>query len=382
MCSPKLSRRDVMTYLLRAAGGAAMGHAGLHAYAQDAPNGGEADWNIGAFQKRFRVPAMSIAISRGGRFVFDHAGGMADRDHLVQAQQNTLFRIADLSQAITAVAIFSLVEQGKLQLSDTVFGPSGVLGVKFGRPPYRNYVAAITVDQLLSHTCGGWSADGDDPMLHNSGWDRTKLITATIADVPLVNQPGTHWAYSNFDYCVLGRVIEEVTGQSYEAYVQSAILAACGITGMQIAQNSERHRAPNEAAYIGQYSEDPYKININRMDSCAGWIASSTQLVQFLDHVGGAPGIPALLKPATLQQMTTPVSVSPANSRFARGWFIGSNGNWWHAGSLPGSTGVMMRNPDSSSSAALFNTRSEPHQEMDDAAYELLLNLQQRFAAQ
>jgi CubicO group peptidase (beta-lactamase class C family) len=88
-----------------------------------------------------------------------------------------------------------------------------------------------------------------------------------------------------------------VTGQPYESYVQTNILARCGITDMQIAHNSERQRASNEVVYIGQYSEDPYKINISRTDSSDGWVASSTRLVQFLNHVAGAQNIPALLKP-------------------------------------------------------------------------------------
>jgi len=52
-------------------------------------------------------------------------------------------------------------------------------------------------------------------------------------------------------------------------------------------------------------------------------------------------------------------------------------GTWFHSGSLPGSTTLMMRNPDSSCSAALCNTRTEPHQEMDDALYNMLRQLTQ-----
>ena len=62
-------------------------------------------------------------------------------------------------------------------------------------------------------------------MMHNDGWDHTKLIAETIANQPLTNQPGTHWAYSNFGYCILGRVIEQITGQPYDAYVKGNILA-------------------------------------------------------------------------------------------------------------------------------------------------------------
>jgi CubicO group peptidase (beta-lactamase class C family) len=237
----------------------------------------------------------------------------------------------------------------------------------------------ITVDNLLTHTAGGWAADDNDPMFHNNGWDQAKLISSTIDDVPLVSQPGTQWPYSNFGYCVLGRVIEQVTGQPYKAYVQANILAPYGITTMQIAKNNERQRASSEVIYIGQYSEDPYKININRMDSTAGWIASSTQLVQFLDHVAGAPGIPATLKPETTRVMTTPAPAYPqGDARYAHGWIESNNGNgsWWHSGSLPGSTGLMIRNPDGSCAAAICNTRSEPHQEMDNSLFGMLRDMQ------
>jgi CubicO group peptidase (beta-lactamase class C family) len=330
----------------------------------------------GAFQQQYHVPAMSFAISKDGRFVFDRAGGMADRQHMMQAQQDTIFRIADVSKPITAVAIFSLIQAGKLNLNDKVFGPAGILGTKYGQTPYKPYVTDVTVDHLLAHTAGGWAADDSDPMFHNNGWDQAKLIASTIENMPLTSPPGTHWAYSNFGYCVLGRVIEQVTGQPYDAYVQANILAPCGITGMQIGRNSQRDRASNEVVYIGQYSEDPYKVNVSRMDSTAGWLASSTQLVQFLNHVAGAPGIPALLKPEAIRTMTTPaVAAPPGNVRCARGWMVANDGTWFHSGSLPGSTSLMVHNPDGSCSAALCNTRTEPHGEMDDALYQTMSNL-------
>jgi CubicO group peptidase (beta-lactamase class C family) len=339
---------------------------------------GEMGRIAGAFRQQFSVPATSIAISRNGQFVYDQSIGMADRQHLVQAQQDSLFRIASLSIPITSVTIFSLIEQGKLKLTDKVFGPSAIFGIKYGKPPYKQYIADITVDHLLTHTCGGWAADATDPMMHNDGWDQTKLITETIANQPLTNPPGTNWAFSNFGYCILGRVIEQVTGQPYQSYVQASILAPCGITTMQIAKNKESQRAPNEVVYFGQYSEDPYKLNITRMDSDAGWIASSTQLVQFLNHVAGAPNIPALLKPATIQLMTTPASAyPPGDARYARGWMVRNNGAgpWWHSGSLPGTTTIMVRTPTGFCWAALANTRTQPDNEINTAIDQMMWNM-------
>jgi CubicO group peptidase (beta-lactamase class C family) len=330
------------------------------------------------FRRQFSVPATSIAISRDGQFVYDQAVGMGDRQHLVQVQQASLFRIAAVTMPITSVTIFALIEQGKLHLTDKVFGPSGILGTTYGKPPYKQYITDITVDDLLTHTAGGWPNDSTDPMMHNLSWDHTKLITETIANMPLVNPPGTHWAYSNFGYCVLGRVIEQVTGQPYSSYVQANILAPCGISTMQIAANKESQRAPNEVVYYGQYSEDPYKLNVTRMDSNGGWIASSTELVQFLNHVAGAPGIPALLKPATIQAMTTPAAAYPqGTARYARGWMVRNNeaGAWWHNGSLPGSTTIMVRTATGMCWAALTNTRTQPSNEIDTALDEMMWNL-------
>jgi CubicO group peptidase (beta-lactamase class C family) len=381
MATHSFSRRAFLSDMLRASTFAAIGSPALSLLAQAGfnPRGAGPGVYINEFARQFRVPATSVAISKNGRFVFDHAGGMANGQHLTQAQQNSLFRIADLSKPVTAVTIFSLIEAGKLSLTDKVFGASGILGMKYAKPAYGPFVTEVSIDDLLTHTAGGWGAGNNDPMFHNNGWDQLKLIASTLETMPLTQPPGTQWVYSNFGYYLLGRVIEQVTGQTYEAYVESNILAPCGITGMQVGRNSERQRAANEVIYVGQYDEDPYKINLSRMDSSAGWIASSTQMVQFLNHVAGAPGIPALLKPETVRTMTTPAAAYPAgDARYARGWMVSNNGagSWWHSGSLPGSTALMLRTPDGACSAVLCNTRTEPHQEMDSALFQMLWNIQ------
>ena len=177
------------------------------------------------------------------------------------------------------------------------------------------------MDNLLTHTSGGWPNDSTDPMFRFDSWDQSKLISWTLENLPLTFPPGQHWAYSNFGYCLLGRVIEQVTGQPYADYVQANILAPCGISDMRIAANKLKERAPNEVEYYGQYSEDPYKMNVTRMDSHGGWIATPTDLAIFLDHVAGAPNIPSLLKPETIKIMTTPSPAYPQSSpaKYARG---------------------------------------------------------------
>jgi CubicO group peptidase (beta-lactamase class C family) len=378
-----LSRRTLLSNLALTAAATTISPA-LEAFAQLQSSGATSQQRaemgrIAAdFRKQFSVPATSIAISRNGQFVYDQAIGIADAANLVQARQDSLFRIASVTKPITSVAIFSLIEQGRLNLNDKVFGPSGVLGTKYGKLPYKPFITDITVDHLLTHTSGGWPNDSTDPMFRNPSWDQTKLINWTLANLPITSPPGTHWAYSNFGYCLLGRVIEQVTAEPYHSWVRTNILGPCGISTMQIARNKESDSANNEVVYYGQSSEEPYKLNITRMDSHGGWIASSTELVQFLNHVAGAPGIPALLKPETIKTMTTPAPAYPAgDARYARGWMVHNNGagNWWHNGSLPGTTSLMVSTPTGMCWAALCNTRTEPKDQINTALDQMMWNI-------
>src|ERR1700743_2831759 len=113
-----------------------------------------------AFKRRFSLPPLSVAISRNGQFVFDRGFGFnqgfrfGNVKDMGPTNMSSLFRIADVTMPITSVAIFTLIEQGKLNLTDKIFGSSGILGTKYGEAPYGQYVTDITVDNLLTHTCG------------------------------------------------------------------------------------------------------------------------------------------------------------------------------------------------------------------------------------
>jgi hypothetical protein len=164
----------------------------------------------------------------------------------------------------------------------------------------------ITVEHLLAHTAGAWRNSADDPMFMNLEMNHSQLIQWTLRNRPLDHSPGQNIAYSNFGYCVLGRVIEKVTGQPYAAYVRNSVLRRCGINDMTIAGNTDALRLPEEVKYYGQGADNPYGMNVARLDSCGGWIARPADLVQFLMHVSGFATPPNILKPQTIIIMTTP----------------------------------------------------------------------------
>ena len=83
------------------------------------------DKEVKAFMKRWHIPGGSLALVKDGHLLYTQAYGKADTD--IPAQPYHLFRIASLSKPITALAILKLQEQGKLKLTDKVFGPKGIL---------------------------------------------------------------------------------------------------------------------------------------------------------------------------------------------------------------------------------------------------------------
>jgi CubicO group peptidase (beta-lactamase class C family) len=307
-----------------------------------------------AFMSSHSVPGLSVAVARDGDLLYERGFGFADRDQHEPVTPAHLFRIASVSKPITSATLFHLMEEKRLTLEDTVFGPRGILGDTFGKAPYKPWVEEIRIKHLLTHTGGGWQNDGTDPMFRNPRMSHKELLTWAIENVALAHPPGEHFAYSNFGYCILGRVIEKVAEVAYEQHVRETILKRCGVTAMRIAGNTLAERAPSEVIYYGAGRQDPYNMNVRRMDSHGGWLAAARDLAMFASHVDGHSASRNILEPASIQEMTT---ASSANAGYAKGWAVNRTPNWWHGGSLPGTTSIMVRTASGFCWAALANTR-------------------------
>lgn len=305
---------------------------------------------------QYHVPGMAIAITRNGKLVYARGYGNADTTTHTPVTPQHLFRIASVSKCITAIAILKLAEAKLLSLDDHVFGEKALLDKVYGRPPYAAALKKITIRQLLQHTAGGWTNNGADPMFSHPEMNANELISWTLLHQPLNNEPGEVYAYSNFGYCILGRVIEKVSGMRYEDYVKKAVLLPCGITDMQIGGNTTAQRKPGEVVYYGQHGEQPYIYNITRMDAHGGWIASATDLARLLVHVDGFPLPADLLSVNSITAMTTG---STANPGYALGWAVNPWHNWWHSGSLPGTASEIIRSQKGFNWVMLCNTRTD-----------------------
>jgi CubicO group peptidase (beta-lactamase class C family) len=307
------------------------------------------------FMAQYKVPGFSVAFARHGQFVYRAGFGFADSAKGERTTPDHLFRIASVTKPITSAGVFSLIEKGQLQLDARVFGEGGLLGFDYGAT-YPDPVKQITLTHLLTHTCGGWEKGQGDPMFLNPKMNHKELITWTLLHRPLKNTPGTHYGYSNFGYCLVGRILEKITGRSYTEYVQQQVLAKCGIRNMRLAGNTLADRAAQEVVYYGQNKQNPYGLNVTRMDSHGGWIATPSDLVQFLMHVDGFTTTPNILAADTFKTMTTPSAVNPG---YAYGWCVNKAHNYWHDGSLAGTTTIAVRTASGLCWAGFANTRTD-----------------------
>jgi CubicO group peptidase (beta-lactamase class C family) len=296
------------------------------------------------------IPGLSLAITRDDRLVYAQGFGFADTSTGVIVHPDNLFRIASVSKPITAIAVMRLIEQGKLSLSSKVFGSGSLLGTTFGTNPYSTRTLSITVQHLLEHTSGYSNAEGD-PMFMNLDMTQSQLITWVLDNRQPTSDPGTKHEYLNFGYCLLGRVIEKVTGQSYERQTRIDVLnAAPQRTMMSIGGDTVGERQPMEVTY---YPSDAYKLKVRRFDAHGGWIARPIDLVGVLTRVDGFSMRPDIIKPETLRTMWTP---STANSGYGKGWIVASN---WkgHNGAITGTIAYLVRRDDGFGFAVTANTR-------------------------
>lgn len=358
---------------------------------------------IADLMARWEIPGGAVAVVKDGRLVLARGYGLADIERDEPVQSGSLFRIASISKPITAVAVLKLAQEGRLDLDDKAFQLLEHLQAPTGATTDSG-IYDITIRQLLRHS-GGWVRDRSfDPMFIPERAARgvgapepatCETIIRFMLGQPLQFYPGTQYAYSNFGYCILGRIIEEVTGQSYDEYVRSQVLQPMGITRMRIGATLLDGRVEGEVRYYNYpragsaypvFPDVPGRVPwpyggfyLEAMDAHGGWVASPIDLMRFVTSVDGSRS-PVFLEPETVSLMVSRPDTPDwegTSSYYGMGWRIRpvrNNANWWHVGDLPGTTTILVRTYHGLAWAALFNSRprdSEKFQgELDDALWE------------
>jgi N-acyl-D-amino-acid deacylase len=345
------------------------------------------------FMEKHRAPGASLAISDHGRLVYAKGFGLADVATREPVTPSSLFRIASVSKPVTAVAIMQLVDADKLELDTPV---SSIL--KDYEPHLEEDAelddrqGKITIRHLLQHR-GGWDRDKSfDGMFQPvrfakalgaappAGHDE---IIRCMLGTRLDFDPGERFAYSNYGYCLLGRVIEELTGQSYEDYVREHVLKPLGIEAMTVGATHLAKRHDGEVRYydaavgrsvfakdLDQRVPEPYGAwHLEAMDSHGAWLASAADLVQFASAFDDAANCTLLTAGAIETMFERPPGLAgfdkkdgPLEKFYAAGWQVQCDGKQrvryqMHGGSLPGTSTKLVRRADGRNFAILFNAR-------------------------
>jgi CubicO group peptidase (beta-lactamase class C family) len=198
------------------------------------------DARFARFQQEAHVPGLVYGIVRDGKLVHVRAMGVQDLDSKRPVNGDSLFRIASMSKAFTALAILKLRDEGKLELDTQA--EAYVPEMRDWRYPTSDS-PRIRVRDLLSHV-GGFVTDDPwgDRQQDLSEADFTKLLRN---GVPFTRTPGTAYEYSNFGYALLGRIVTKVSGRPYKDYIEQEIMRPLGMTstGYEIAESPLAKRA-------------------------------------------------------------------------------------------------------------------------------------------
>jgi CubicO group peptidase (beta-lactamase class C family) len=181
---------------------------------------------------------MIIEVAQNGQLLFSGVYGKADVEQGAPVTRDTVFRLASITKQFTAAAVLTLVEEGRLNLDDTLAQ----------HVPEMPTAARVRVRELLTHT-SGIPDYAEDPE-----GDKTKSVARSPAEMlawivrlttKLTFEPGAKWAYSNSNYNLLGLIAERVSGRSLDALFRERLFAPAGLTATAFDDPSDivPHRA-------------------------------------------------------------------------------------------------------------------------------------------
>ena len=156
-----------------------------------------------------------VLVAKGGRIVLQKGYGFADRDRGVLFTASTRFPLSSIDKTFTAAAILKLEQQGKLKTTDSITS-------YFDPVPEDKKI--ITIHHLLTHSAGLPSYSGKDEELIT----RDTLVERMM-NVKLQSEPGAKFSYSNPSYSLLAVIVEKVSGQSFETFVQKQLFEPAGM---------------------------------------------------------------------------------------------------------------------------------------------------------
>ncbi len=196
-------------------------------------------------QLKRRLPSLVMVVQERGQQVGAFTAGLADLDSGLAAGSDVQYRIGSITKTLTAVAVMQLVEAGRLDLNDT-------LGQHWPKAPHPD----LQVSALLSHTSGLQR----EPV--GEVWETLVLPTRdelpqSAADARRLYPAGSWWHYSNLAYALLGEMVAQISGLSWEEYIHRRLLRPLGMNRTTLRPTSPRATGYAVSPYSDEVAEEP-----------------------------------------------------------------------------------------------------------------------------
>lgn len=276
----------------------------------------KADSILNKYITSYKTAGYAVAVSVNNEVVWSGVGGMADVESNTPVKESTTFRIASLTKAITAVAALQLVEKGKIDLNAPIqtYLPDYPVSKK----------GQITTRHLLNHTSGIRHYRPGEASTNTTSYKTLLEATKVFRDRRLAFKPGSRYKYTSYGYTVLGAIIEEVSGQSFQAYLKENILEPSGMTQTEV---EDRQNPRKDQSSLYQLKDDQilpaFKDDLSRIYSAGGLVSTVFDMLKFVSAFEEGK----LLSAESMELMMQPISyqgeVIAPNSGI--GWNIWEN---------------------------------------------------------
>jgi CubicO group peptidase (beta-lactamase class C family) len=309
--------------------------------------------------QRDHIPGVAIAFVKDGRLVYARGFGWADEESRKPIEPTSVFRLASISKSFTGVGILKLIQDKQLCMEQKVFARPNTPSKSADSAPCSQPILHlepvkcsgcsvdpriydITVQDLMQMS-GGWITSQEQVnacgvMTHGSGdWSsverakqgmhmRREPTTAEVIRFGISHKlnftPGTCFSYANFNFMILGQVIEQATGKPYEEWMLENILQPMGAKHAHVVLYGKS--LPDEVDY---YRVLPDGANRRccvamlrpQIAACGGWTANLIDLAHVQASLRNGTPDPNPLEPETMSLMVS----RPANSKFT-----GKSGYW------------------------------------------------------
>ena len=301
-------------------------------------------------------PGAVVLLMKDGQVVFRKGYGLANATLKAPIKPEMTFRIGSVTKQFTAAAVLKLVEDGKVDVN---------LPISRYLKDLPETWKAITVEQLLTHTAGLPNYTDVEALWEkpDKRFKPAKMLEEYVGDLPLQFEPGSKYAYSNTGYVLLGMLIERISGQSYDDFLQKRLLDPLGLDHTHY--DSDTDPDPDLPVGYRQGTSVARSWSVTQKYAAGGLVSTASDLALWTQALHDGK----VVKPESLAKMMTPVKLKGGREEsYGYGLeFRSSHGHRLvgHGGEVDGFQCRVEADPAARAVAVILSNSREPKAEIE-----------------